>query len=127
MKLITTFGRYRLAAQKEFTEIQKEYIEEILIPVVTEFIIGYTGVDFGAEGREFPASYEAVAHRLITYHLSGEQGDIVSEQMGSYRAQYGTDGIYPTKLLKGLSRRMRTPSSRIRGREPKGRCEYEDQ
>ena len=53
MKLITTFGRYRLATQK-FTEIQKEYIEEILIPVVTEFIIGYTGVDFGAEGREFP-------------------------------------------------------------------------
>ncbi|HDR7566323.1 TPA: hypothetical protein QCX51_003577 [Bacillus mycoides] len=117
MKLITTYDRYRLAAQKEFTDIQKEYIEEILIPVVTDFIIGYTGVDFEAEGKEFPISYEAVAHRLITYHLSGEQSDITSEQMGSYRAQYGTDGIYPTKLLKGLRKRMRTPSSRIRGRE----------
>ncbi|NUC17779.1 hypothetical protein HUC00_12485 [Bacillus mycoides] len=117
MKLITTYDRYRLAAQKEFTDIQKEYIEEILIPVVTDFIIGYTGVDFEAEGKEFPISYEAVAHRLITYHLSGEQSDITSEQMGSYRAQYGTDGIYPTKLLKGLRKRMRTPSSRIRGHE----------
>ncbi|AXK19128.1 hypothetical protein [Bacillus sp. COPE52] len=125
MKNITTFKRYSLYAQKEFTVIQEELIEDILIPVVTEFIIGYTGVDFEAEGRDYPASYEAVAFRLITYHLEGEGADVVSEQMGNYRVQHGVDGIYPTNLLKGLSRRMRTPSARIRGRQPKGRGEYD--
>ncbi|MGQ3736370.1 hypothetical protein [Bacillus sp. Fil] len=121
MEMITTFDRYAMSTQKEYTAMQKEYITDILIPVVTEFIIGYTGVDFEAEGREFPKSYEVVAFRLITYHLSGEGADVVSEQMGSYRVQYGPEGIYPKTLLTGLSRRMRTPSVRIRGRRPEGR------
>ncbi|TBL15289.1 hypothetical protein EYB35_07365 [Bacillus paranthracis] len=120
MKMITTFERYRKSTGKEYTKDQQEYIEEILIPVVTEFIISYTGVDFEAEGREFPKSYEVVAFRLITYHLAGEGADVISEQMGSYRVQYGAEGIYPRTLLTGLSRRMRTPSVRIRGRRPEG-------
>lgn len=126
MKMITTFERFKMMTQKEYNESQQQLITEIIIPIVTEFIIGYTGVDFEAEGRDFPAAYESVATRLITYHLTSQDGDVVSESMGNYSVTYGQNGVYPEHLLKGLHRRMRTPSSRIRGRQPKGRGDYED-
>ncbi|PFK01378.1 hypothetical protein COI97_16055 [Bacillus cereus] len=128
MKLITTLDRTKTFLKlNDKEDAERDFlIEEILIPIVTEFVIGYTGVDFEKEGRSFPVAYEVVAFRLINYHLTVTDGDVISESMGNYSVTYGQNGMYPENLLKGLHRRMRTPSTRIRGRQPKGRGSYED-
>lgn len=81
---------------------QNERIQA-LIPVVEEWIKGYTGDTFLTPEMKplYPSGYELIAIQLINHHLRESDG-VKSEKLGDYSVTY--EHNYPTVLLSGLKK-----------------------
>ena len=80
-----------------------------LIPLVEEWIAGYTNTNMPDENGEYPRGYKKVAIEMIGYDLNNiaKQG-IKSESLSRYSVTFNTDSKdYPVAITKGLRRKLR--------------------
>lgn len=84
---------------------------EVLIPLVENWIKGYTNQDMPDSEGNYPDGYEQIAIRMIAYDLNNiaKQG-IQSEKLSRHSITYATSSSirdYPSDVIKGLRRRLR--------------------
>lgn len=106
-KAITTVEK----VQKALNIDDKAEQIEVLIPLVENWIKGYTNQDMPDKNGEYPDGYEQIAIRMIAYDLNNlaKQG-IQSETLSRHSITYATGGStrdYPSEVIKGLRRRLR--------------------
>lgn len=84
---------------------------EALIPLVEDWIKGYTNEDMPDKNGNYPEGYEQIAIRMIAYDLNNlaKQG-IQSETLSRHSITFSSgamSGGYPPELTRGLRRRLR--------------------
>jgi Phage gp6-like head-tail connector protein len=93
-------------AIKGYADTRNDERIKALIPLVEDWIKGYTGETFLDENDAplYPSGYERIAINLIEYDLKKAAG-IKSESLGSYSVSFEED--YPPSLIKGLRQKVR--------------------
>jgi hypothetical protein len=101
---ITTLSKYK--AVKGIADNTQDERINALIPVVEDWIKGYTGDTFkdSNDAPLYPSGYDRIAINLIEYDLKKSAG-VASESLGSYSVSYESN--YPPSLLKGLRQKVR--------------------
>ena len=81
---------------------------ESLIPLVEEWIKGYTNQPMPDDEGNYPEGYEKIAIEMIAYDLNrmAKQG-IQSESLSRHSVTYAVSTDYPAHLTEGLRRRLR--------------------
>lgn len=90
---------------------QKDEQITSLIPLVEEWIAGYTNQDMPDEDGKYPRGYEKIAIKMIAYDLNNlEKQGIQSETLSRHSITYASGASsrdYPVDVTKGLRRQLR--------------------
>lgn len=99
--MITSIERYKSVTGMAVEDTSQDERIGALIPLVEEWIKGYTGEIFPVvEGKTvYPAGYELTAIGLIEYNMNFRAGK-KSESLGSYSVSFENE--YPERLIAGL-------------------------
>lgn len=96
--MITTLEKVKNVLQISGNQKDNAIIE--LIPLVEEWIKGYTNDNF----VETPPGYELIAIKMIEFNLNQRTG-VTSESLSRHSVTFETD--YPATITKGLRRRLK--------------------
>lgn|SRR5690625_753878 len=104
---ITTVEEFKKATGIEGKD---EQVQE-LIPLVEDWIKGYTNQDMPDKDGKYPQGYKKIAIKMISYDLNNlaKQG-IQSEKLSRHSISYAVGSLsrdYPIDVTKGLRRRLR--------------------
>jgi hypothetical protein len=102
---ITTLSKVK--AVLGITDDSKNERIAALIPIVEDWVKGYTGDTFLNPDNTpyYPSGYEYNAIRLIEFELNRPSENVKSEKLGDYAVTY--ENTYPKELLKGFRVKVR--------------------